>query len=168
MRPRFQVVQATLPTLPSLLCPSPARPHSRGEALPSPAEGFRCLISPQPRCKELSPEAGYRAQAQQTLDGQVGAQLVLPEQERAARAGRSDTTLGTYLLQSSPTFPRGAMPKVPSPTKSQAGEPPRAATSGSSGKVATRLHPSCPTGWTSSRIPGLPRLPPPAAGTKAT
>lgn len=43
--PCFQVVQATLLTLPSPLCPSPARPRSRGEAPSSPAEGFSCLLS---------------------------------------------------------------------------------------------------------------------------
>lgn len=150
--------------LASRLCkpPCPRFPACSAQALPDPTlgerlshllqEGFSCLLSPRPRCKGLSPEAGYRAQAQRTLDRQVGAQLALPRQERAAPTGRSDTALGTYLPQPSPTFLRGAMPKAPSPGKSQAGEPPRAAASGGSGKVATRLRPSCPTGWTSSRI----------------
>lgn len=108
MRPRLQVVQATLLTLPGLLCPSPARPHSRGEALPPPAEGFSCLLSPRPQREGLSPKAGYRAQAQWTSDGLAGGQPALPSQERAAPAGRSDTALGAYLPRPSPTFLGGS------------------------------------------------------------
>lgn len=150
MCPRSQVVQAALLTL-----PSPARPRSRGMALPSPAEGFNCPPSP---AGKGSPHWQVTEHGHKGLWAGWG-RPALPGQQRAAPAGRPGATLSPTL---SPTFLREAVPKAP-------GAPPGAAASGSSGKGAARLCLSRPTCWTGGGMAtGSARPAAPSARGKAT
>lgn len=162
--PCFQVVQATLLTLPSPLCPSPARPHSRGEALSSPAEGFSCLLgssrkgSPQRQVRERrhnGPWTGWRRPAGPPRAGKGC----------SPQAGQTSPWVPT-CPGPAPPFSGGAVLKAPGPGKSQADEPPPRVAAGREPLASARR--TQLVGPAAGSPTGLPRLPPPAPGMKAT